>query len=146
MTISSPAWARFWTSVPPESVTIPQLFARHGTLPTFTLLGISATSEQIRRVYRLEADGVECECQEVFADRDMFSLGPAWDAEGLAPQVAVSTPRIPEALSRVGSSYSLRSVGSSESLLFSAQVYAALHPSRCLMLTLLAPPSPASAL
>lgn len=114
VTISSPSFARYWTSIPAETITIPQLFARYGTLPTFTLLGINGMGDQLKRVYRLEGAGVECEVVEVFPDRDLFLHGPSWDVAGLAPQDTTPIPRfIPPPLSRNSSSTSLNSEGHS---------------------------------
>lgn len=87
VTITSPLWARMWASVPSDKVTLPGLFALLGTVPEFTLLGISARGSEIRRTYRVAADGVECEVLEVFPDRDMFNAGENWDADGLGPVV-----------------------------------------------------------
>jgi hypothetical protein len=87
VTITSPLWARAWTSVPSEEVTLPGLFALLGTVPEFTLLGISARGEEIRRTYRVSADGVECEVLERFPDRSMFSLAETWEVDGLAPRM-----------------------------------------------------------
>lgn len=87
VTITQPLWARAWASVPSEQVTLPALFALLGTVPEFTLLGISARGGEIRRTYRVASDGVECEVLEVFPDRAMFSAGADWDVDGLGPVV-----------------------------------------------------------
>lgn len=81
--MTSPTSAHMWASVPSDEITLPRLFTRLGVVPEFKLLGISARGNEIRRTYRVATDGVECEILEVFPDRDMFDLGPSWEAEGL---------------------------------------------------------------
>jgi hypothetical protein len=74
VTITNADLARYWervTPVAPESMSIPQAFAKHGTLPKFTLISVGAQGETLKRVYRLEADSIEVEIQERFPDRSV---------------------------------------------------------------------------
>jgi hypothetical protein len=96
--ITSPEWANFWSEIPPETVTLPKLFARREAKPNFIIQEVTADGAQIRRVYRLETEGVECEVVEVF-DREMLMLGEDWVAEGLAPRMDPATQA--EAMARL---------------------------------------------
>jgi hypothetical protein len=77
--LASPEAARLFLD---EQFAIGQLFRALGRSPHFTLRSVDARvvggKRELRRTYTLATEGVECEIEEVFPDRDMFVLGDAW--------------------------------------------------------------------
>ncbi|RPD65836.1 hypothetical protein L226DRAFT_499978 [Lentinus tigrinus ALCF2SS1-7] len=65
-----------------ERFALGQIFRHLRTYPEFALLKVDAQVvnglRELRRTYQLETEGICCEIEEVFPDRNMFDLGEAW--------------------------------------------------------------------
>ena len=65
-----------------EKFALGQIFRHLRTYPEFALLKVDAQVvnglRELRRIYQLETQGIRCEIEEVFPDRDMFDMGEAW--------------------------------------------------------------------
>ncbi|KAI0710383.1 hypothetical protein C8T65DRAFT_739661 [Cerioporus squamosus] len=65
-----------------ERFALGQIFRHLRTYPEFALLMVGAQVvnglRELRRTYQLETEGIRCEIEEVFPDRDMFDMGDAW--------------------------------------------------------------------
>lgn len=65
-----------------EKFALGQIFRHLRTYPEFALLKVDAQVvnglRELRRLYQLETEGIRCEIEEVFPDRDMFDMGEAW--------------------------------------------------------------------
>ncbi|EIW80703.1 hypothetical protein CONPUDRAFT_82806 [Coniophora puteana RWD-64-598 SS2] len=90
VTITSPEFERLFLE---DKYPIGQTFRRAQRTPQFSLLDVQSRIEngkrELRRTYKLETPGFECEILEVFPDRTMFAMGEAWlDEEQVANVVA----------------------------------------------------------
>ena len=65
-----------------EKFALGQIFRHLRTYPEFALLKVDAHMvnglRELRRTYKLETEGIRCEIEEVFPDRNMFDMGEAW--------------------------------------------------------------------
>jgi hypothetical protein len=66
-----------------EKYAIGQCYRALGRTPQFTLHTINTRTSsngrrELARTYSLEAEGLKCDIEEIFPDRDMFDLAEAW--------------------------------------------------------------------
>jgi hypothetical protein len=66
-----------------EHYAIGQCFRALKRTPVFTLHTVDSSvaangRRELRRTYTLETDGLRCDIEEIFPDRDMFDLGEHW--------------------------------------------------------------------